>query len=57
MVVDCQLDTGATCNVMTHADLCAIQETKKPTMELSTSKLKFYDNSTLQVLGQQTLDC
>ena len=57
MVVDCQLDTGATCNVMTHADLCAIQETKKPTMELSTSKLKFYDNSTLQVLGQQKLDC
>ena len=30
MVVDCQLDTGATCNVMTHADLCAIQETKNP---------------------------
>ena len=27
MVVDFQLDTGATCNVMTHADLCAIQQT------------------------------
>ena len=57
MVVDFQLDTGATCNVMTHADLCAIQQTKKPIMQSSTSKLKFYDNSMSQVLGQQTLDC
>ena len=26
-------------------------------MQLSTSKVKFYDNSALHVLGQQTLDC
>ena len=57
IVVDCQLDTGATCNVMTYADLCTIQQTGHPTMQSSISKLKFYDNSTLRVLGERTLHC
>ena len=57
IVVDCQLDTGATCNVMTFADLCTIQQTEHPTMQPSTSKLKFYDDSTLRVLGERTLHC
>ena len=34
LVVDCQLDTGATCNVMTYEDLCTIQQTGHPTMPL-----------------------
>lgn len=57
VIVDCQLDTGATCNIMTYADLCAIQQTGRPSMQSSTSKLKFYDNSTLRVLGERTLHC
>ena len=57
IVVDYQLDTGAICNVMTFADLCTIQQTKHPTMQPSTSKLKFYDNGTLRVLGERTLHC
>ena len=29
-VVDCQLDTGATCNVMSMIDVCAILHTQNP---------------------------
>jgi len=57
IVVDCQLDTGATCNVMTYTDLCAIQQTGYSTMQSSISKLKFYDNSTMRVLGERALHC
>lgn len=56
-VIKCQIDTGATCNVMTFTDLCATQRTESPSMKSSTAKLKFYDNSTLGVLGEKTLHC
>ena len=43
-VIDYQLDTGATCNVMSFQDLCEIKQHGHPQMKPSTTKLKFYDN-------------
>ena len=55
----CLLSAGHRGNLQCY-DLCRSichSTNKKPIMQSSTSKLKFYDNSTLQVLSQQTLDC
>ena len=49
--ISCQLDTGATCNVITHRDVCCIQQTGKPILQASKTKLKFYDGSVAHVLG------
>jgi len=43
--VDCQLDTGATCNVMSLKDVCKILHTKTPQLQPETTQLKCYDNS------------
>ena len=55
--VDCQLDTGATCNVMSLKDVCRIQHTKTPQLQSETTQLKCYDNSIINTLGQCTLQC
>ena len=55
--MDCQLDTGATCNVMCLKDVCAIQHTATPQLQPSNTRLKCYDNSVINTLGQCTLQC
>jgi len=55
--IDCQLDTGATCNVISLEDVCAIQHTKSPPLQPEASQLKCYDNSIINTLGQCTLEC
>lgn len=55
--VDCQLDTGATCNVISFKDVCTIQHTENPTLQPETSQLKCYDNSIINTLGKCTLEC
>ena len=49
--INCQLDTGATCNVMSHANLCAIQQCSSPLMQPTTTRLKFYNNNTVSAWG------
>ena len=55
--IDCQLDTGATCNVMSMTDMCKIQHTTTPPLQSETSQLRCYDNSVIYTLGQCTLLC
>ena len=55
--IDCQLDTGATCNVMSMTDLCKIQHTTTPPQQSGTSQLRCYDNSVINTLGQCTPLC
>ena len=55
--IPCQLDTGATCNVITHRDVCCIQQTDKPILQASKTKLKFYDGSVAHVLGEYNAKC
>ena len=51
-VVKCQIDTGATCNVMSFASLCKLHKTDDPKIKKSTAKLKLYDDSIIDVMGE-----
>ena len=55
--IQCQLDTGATCNVMAINDLCCIKQQGDPQMDSSTTKLKLYDGTIIPVLGEINLQC
>ena len=52
-----QLDTGATCNVISFNKLCEIKQTGKPVMQSTTAKVRLYDESLVQVLGECDLQC
>lgn len=51
----CQLDTGASCNVISHRDLAVITQNGEPPMKASKVKLKLFDGSVMPTLGQCTL--
>ena len=55
--IQCQLDTGATCNVMTLTDLCNIKQCGNPQMNSSTARLRLYDGTIIPVLGEVDLRC
>ena len=54
-VTQCQLDTGATCNIMMLDELCNIKQQGDPQMDSSTAKLKLYDGTMIPVLGEANL--
>ena len=56
-MIQCQLDTGATCNVMTLDELCNIKQQSDPQMDSSTAKLKLYNGTMIPVLGEANLQC
>ena len=51
----CQLDTGATCNVMSLQDLKVINQTGDPPLRKSNVKLKLFDGSIMQPCGAAIL--
>ena len=55
--IECQLDTGATCNIITFDDLCNIKLHGDPLLEPTTAKLKLYDGTIMAVLGEYNLQC
>ena len=55
--VKCQIDTGATCNVMSHRDLKKLTKEKKPKMLPTETKLKTYDGHIIPVKGKVHLKC
>ena len=55
--IDCQLDTGATCNVMSMTDVCEILHTTNPPIQPEATQLRCYDNTVINTLGQCTLQC
>ena len=57
VALDCQLDTGATCNVITHHDVCTIQQNGNPVLQPTSTKLKFYDGSLVTALGEYKAHC
>ena len=57
VALDCQLDTGATCNVIAHRDVSIIQQNGDPALQPSNTRLKFYDGSLVPALGEYTAQC
>ncbi|KXJ04486.1 hypothetical protein AC249_AIPGENE8434, partial [Exaiptasia diaphana] len=53
--LDCQLDTGATCNVISHRDLSIINQDGNPTLKRSSVRLRLFDGSVMNPLGEVTL--
>ena len=51
----CELDTGATCNVISYRDLSIIKQDGNPQMESSKTKLKLSDGSLMKSLGEVNL--
>ena len=51
----CQLDTGATCNVLSYRDLSIIKQDGNPQMESSKTELKLFDGSLMKPLGEVNL--
>ena len=48
----CQLDTGATCNVISYGDVCALLQTAEPPLRKSTVRLKLFDGSVMKPRGE-----
>ena len=55
--IKCQLDTGATCNVMSFNDVCVIKQHGDPLLVPTTAKHKLYDGTMMPVLGECNLCC
>ena len=51
----CQLDTGASCNVISYRDLTVLLQNSSPTLNESSVKLKMYDGSIMRPLGETHL--
>ena len=51
----CQLDIGATCNVLSYRDLLIIKQDGNPHMESSKTKLKLFDGSLMKPLREVDL--
>ena len=51
----CQLDTGATCNVLSYRDLLIIKQDCHPHIKSSKTKLKLFDGSLMKPLGEVDL--
>ena len=54
--LDCQLDTGATCNVLTHRDLSVICQTAQPAIKNTKVKLRLFNGDVMKPLGEVTLN-
>ncbi|KAL3890159.1 hypothetical protein ACJMK2_002451, partial [Sinanodonta woodiana] len=55
--IKCQIDTGASCNVISTSVLSRIAKQKKPRMVPTKTKLKLYDGSTLLPVGKFVIKC
>ena len=53
----CQIDTGATCNVMSHRDVKKLTKEEKPKMFPTDVKLKTYNGHIIPVKGRVHLKC
>lgn len=51
----CQLDTGATCNVISHRSLVQLLQNGDPPLRKSNSQLKLFDGSLMSPMGEITL--
>ena len=53
--LECQLDTGATCNVLTHRDPSIISQNGNPALQTRKVKLQLFNGSVMKPLGEAKL--
>ena len=49
--LECQLDTGATCNLLSNRDLCNINQSPSPPLQTSNVNLRLFDGTIMKPLG------
>ena len=54
--MECQLDTGETCNVLTHRDLSITNQNGNLTLRSSKVKLRLFNGSVMKPLGEVSLN-
>jgi len=52
---ECQLDTGATCNVISHKDLMILLQEGDPPVKPSSVRLRLFDGTIVKPVGETTL--
>jgi hypothetical protein len=55
--VNCQMDTGATCNVMGFHDYCQIMNVKDPSMQKSSVSIKCFGGTSIRPMGEAVILC
>jgi RNase H-like domain found in reverse transcriptase/Reverse transcriptase (RNA-dependent DNA polymerase) len=55
--VSCQMDTGATCNVMGFNNFCNIAGDPTPELDSSSTTIICFGGSSIKPLGQTIIDC
>ena len=53
----CQIDTGASCNIMSRKELHRLTNGKDPLLKPTKTKLKQYDGATISPLGTCQISC
>lgn len=51
----CQLDTGATCNVMGYQNYCALLDTKDPPLKSTNTLIRAFSNTIVKPMGHANL--
>jgi hypothetical protein len=55
--VQCQMDCGSTCNVISYKEYCKIAQDCNPKLQKTDAKLRLYDGSVMLPLGCCELRC
>jgi hypothetical protein len=55
--VRCQMDTGATCNVVGYSNFCDIVGDSKPLLNDTQTTIKCFGGTLIQPMGQTVIDC
>ena len=56
-MVQCQMDCGSTCNVMSYKEYCKIAQDGDAKLQKTDAKLRLYDGSVMLPLGMCELKC
>ena len=56
-IVECQIDSGASCNVVSHLLACKQLQDGNPKLQESKSKLQMYDGSVMLPYGINYIKC
>ena len=56
-IVECQIDSGASCNVVSHSLVYKLLQDENPKLQESKSKLQMYDGSVMIPYGINYIKC
>ncbi|XP_041461547.1 uncharacterized protein K02A2.6-like [Lytechinus variegatus] len=55
--LECLIDTGSTCNVLSYRQVCELENSGQPCIDPSKSRIRLLNRSIIPVLGEKTYTC